>query len=422
MGVEIIMIKQGSALPAEHFSTPMKRLALLFVISCFAAFSAHAQTYTVLYEFTGIPDKDGAGPVAPLLLDASGNLYGTTQQGGSSSCGNGGCGTIFKLDSAGNETILHFFHSLAGGQDPASDLIQDAKGNLYSTTRAGGAAKPYGMGTVFRLAPDGDLVTMYNFGGGGNGAAPSGGLLRDAEGNLYGGSSSGGINMCGTATCGILLKLTAQGALTVLHSFDNTDGVGLSGDLIRDRAGNFFGNAGNTLFKMDSTGTLITIYTFQNLLASPGIAMDSAGNFYGTTELGGTGGFGEVFKVDPAGSLTVLYNFQGKSDGGEPFGRLLLDKSGNIYGTTVLFGQVPCDPAHPNTYPQGCGTVFKLDKAGNYTVLHTFTGPGDGAGPYAGLISDAAGNLYGTTVGGGNIGTTRLCESGGCGVVFKITP
>ncbi len=153
-----------------------------------------------------------------------------------------------------------------------------------------------------------------------------------------------------------------------------------------------------------------------------GLVLDAAGNLYGTTYQGGTGnctnngvtGCGVVFKLDSSGTETVLYNFTSQSDGGYPFAALLLDKTGNLYGTAELAGDLTCDP------PVGCGTVFEIDASGKETTLYSFQGgPADGALPKAGLIRDAAGSLYGTTSEGGYLGN-GCAVSGGCGAVFKL--
>jgi len=317
---------------------------------------------TILHNFYP-SSTDGGEPSAGVIQDAAGNLYSTTLYGGS--CGYvGGCGIVFKIDTTGKETLLH---SLIGypndGETTWAGLVRDANGNLYGTSPYGGA---FGDGVVFKLAPDGKETLLYQFTGGVDGSGPWGGLIRDNAGNLYGMTSGGGANLCAGSGCGVVYKLTAQGKEIVLHSFTGADGQGPFGGVIRD----------------------------------------AAGNLYGLTEYGGAFGNGVVFRLGTAGKETVLHSFAGGTDGVNPLGNLVLDGAGNLYGTTLNGGNSKaCNP-------RGCGTVFKVDKAGTKTVLHSFSAT-DGASPWAGLIRDAAGNLYGTTSSGG---------ASSLGVVFKLSP
>jgi uncharacterized repeat protein (TIGR03803 family) len=338
---------------------------------------------TVLYSFTG--GTDGGNPIAGLLRDSVGNLYGTTQLGGSTgNCGYG-CGVVFKLDTSFNETVLYTFQGPAGGPtgdgaQPDGALIQDAKGNLYGTTAAGGL----GGGTVFKLSPAGK-ETVFNFGKDGQqpvnlGGQPLAGVVRDSEGNLYG-TSWGGTNSPNPPEgLGVVYKLTESelaknGEGTVLHTFTGFTGT------VADGAFPYYGS----------------------------LIRDSAGNLYGTTYVGGIEGLcpsgsgcGTVFKLDAAGAETILYSFTGGADGGYPAGGLIRDSAGNLYGTGILGGT------------SNAGVVFKLDTAGTLTVLHNFTGGADGGAPLGDLVRDSAGNIYGTTSASGGCGQ--------CGVVFKIKP
>jgi uncharacterized repeat protein (TIGR03803 family) len=320
-----------------------------------------------------------------LVRDAAGNLYGTTLGGGAAKSG-----TVFKLDTDGRETVLHSFTGAAGdGSNPYAGLILDAAGNLYGTTVYSGdlaCDPPYGCGTVFKLDAAGTETVLYRFTRtGGDGALPYGGLVRDAAGNLYGTTAGGGDLSCGDGDgCGIVFKVDSTGKETVLHIFTGTGGDG-----------------------SDPFDALI---------------LDAAGNLYGTTSAGGNGSpcpygsrsCGTVFKLDTTGKETVLHNFSGL-DGAGPFAGLIRDSAGNFYGTTEFGGDMSCSILGT----PGCGTVFKLDTAGTLTVLHSFTGS-DGANPISGLIRDAADNFYGTTEFGGDLPT---CDSDpGCGVVFKLKP
>jgi uncharacterized repeat protein (TIGR03803 family) len=317
---------------------------------------------TVLYSFTGT-GTDGLDPQGNLMRDAKGNLYGTTVQGGVGCTAEDGCGTVFKLDTAGKETVLHDFTGSPDGSSSFSGLVRDTQGNLYGTTSGGGEpACKFGCGTVFKLDKAGNEIVLYSFTGGTDGGSPYPGLVRDTQGNLYGTTAAGGDNACKNG-CGIVFKLDATDHETVLYSFTGgADGLGPQGNLVRDAQGNLYGTSG-----------------------------------------GGASGYGTVFKLDASGKETVLYGFTGatKGDGAYPSGSLVRDAQGNLYGTTSSGG-----------VSLWWGTVFKVDKNGKETVLYSFTGGADGQYPN-GLVRDTQGNLYGTTSLGG---------ASGYGTVFKLTP
>jgi len=387
-----------------------------------------AQDYRVLHSFAG-PPNDGAKPEGGLVLDANGNLYGTTNSGGaftnSGDCTVFGCGTVFQLDPAGNLTVLHSFSGRSDdGKGPVGSLIRDSAGNLYGTTQFGSSypCQPAACGTVFRLDAQGRLTTLHSFAGPPNdGAYPVGSLLRDSAGNLYGTTQEGGIikrYSCNTG-CGVVFKLDPTGNLTILHKFDGLDGAVPQGSLIGDAAGNLYGttNAGGaaglgTVFKLDPSGTLTVLHSFTRAPTNGefplGVIGDASGSLYGTTNSGGAGGVGTLFKIDAAGNYSVVHSFlNGPKDGAYPQAGLLQDAAGNLYGTTFAGGN------------RGRGTVFKLDPAGNFTVIHNFQGPpNDGWNPAARLIGDPAGNrIYGTTFAGGSSPV-----NGGGGVIFQIAP
>ena len=247
------------------------------------------------------------------------------------------------------------------------------------------------------------------------------GLVRDRDGNLYGTTIAGGnLSDCGGAGCGVVFKVDPNGHETVLYSFTGPDGANPYGNLLRDGAGNLYGttntggasNAG-VVFKVDATGHETVLYSFTGGAdgANPfaGVIRDGAGNLYGTASGGGTSGNGVVFKVDPSGHETVLHNFAGGTDGNLPYAPLIADQRGNLYGTTFFGGT------------GFFGVVFKIDPSGRETVLYNFTGFADGGTPSAGLLRDNQGNLYGTTNSGGDLNDQPCIGNYGCGVVFKLS-
>jgi uncharacterized repeat protein (TIGR03803 family) len=375
---------------------------------------AQAQAFTVLYSFAGPPD--GQGPTAALVRDTKGNLYGTTFFGGTGACAFGiGCGTAFKLKTNGSETVLYNFTGGSDGAAPFAGLIRDNRGTLYGTATQGGylnCSKPMGCGTVFKVDATGQESVLHSFTVGADGEFPYAPLLRDAAGNLYGTTVNGG----SSSNYGTVFKVDSTGKETVLHRFKGkADGAFPFGNLISDSAGNLYGttslfgkSSGGTVFRLKGTSRLTALHSFKGAQGeSPlgGVVRDAAGNFYGTTADGGASGAGTVFKLDTSGKETVLYTFTGGADGANPNAGVVLDAGGNLYGTTLAGGGSGCGGI-------GCGTVFKVDKHGRETVLYSLTGGTDGGSPYAGLIRDAAGHLYGTAFGGGATGN---------GVVFRVT-
>jgi uncharacterized repeat protein (TIGR03803 family) len=279
------------------------------------------------------------------------------------------------------------------------------------------------------------FLTLYAFTGGTDGSAPRGSLIADSSGNFYGTTLDGGAHGYGT-----VYELPATGGETVIYSFTGgADGANPYGSLIRDAAGDLYGTTaygGNfsapcpypslgcgVVFAVNPNGNERVLYTFtggadgSNPFA--GLVRDSAGTFYGTTLYGGIAGgciagagCGVVFKVERAGSETVLHTFGGPPDGALPLAALVRDAVGNLFGTTWQGGMSGC-------LNGTCGVVFKLDASGNETVLYTFTGGADGGAPeFGALILDGTGNLYGTASNGGDNSCTAL----GCGVVFKVDP
>lgn len=395
----------------QRLTGPLGGLVLMGTV--LLAPQALAQSYTVLYSFTGA--ADGAAPHAGLARDPSGNLYGTTSAGGAANLG-----VVFKLDTAGKQMLLHSFTGGADGAGPVAGVILDSAGNLYGTAGSGGA---HNFGVVYKVDPSGRETVLYSFQGGTDGANPYAGLARDSSGNLYGTTYSGG-----AANLGVVYKLGTAGQETVLYSFSGSGSTGCvpQASVTLDSSGNLYGTdvysrtacifgrcflAGSgAVFKLDPAGHETVLHGFtggadgEGPLA--GVTRDPAGNLYGTTSLGGAANVGVVYKLDTTGKETLLYSFMGgkQLDGAYPYAGVVRDSAGNLYGTTFEGGLATA------------GVVYKLDTTGNLKVLYNFNGQADGAKPWAGVIRDSAGNLYGTTYFGGN----TACP-GGCGVVYKIS-
>jgi len=383
--------------------------------------TAQAQTYKVLHAFAGAQQKDGAYPQGTPLLDAAGNLYGTTQQGGAL-CGHYTCGTIFILNTKGAEAVFRF-----NGQDgmwPSAGLFRDSAGNLYGTTMFGGThnnclINPTGCGTIFQLNSKGTSIHYFSFAG-----QPDGGLsqspLVEVSGSFYGTTSQGGAFDYGT-----IFAINARGDESVRYNFTGqSDGCQPYTGLTADSKGNLYGvtesgscsHGSGNVYELDTAGNFTVLYAFDGIAgADPNsrLILDSQGNLYGTTSSGGANGQGTVFELSPGGngswSAKALYSFCSATcaDGAQPKGPLVRDNAGNLYGVAYGGGT------------NGLGTVFKLDTFGTLTVLHTFTGHSDGYQPVGGLTMDASGNLYGVTLSGGNF---KCNSTSGCGVVFELTP
>lgn len=405
--------------PAEQATVKMLQRAalstsmLLIVYLLVASPSAHAQAYAqkVLYSFTG--GEDGGYPVASLLLDSKGDLFGTTEEGGDAKCGYHGlgCGVVFKLDSAGDETVLYTFAGPPDLEDPTSGLVMDAAGNLYGTTIGNSGNGGYN-GAVYEITASGKEKTLFVFQGTPDGSFPFAALLLDAKGYLYGTTRLGGASNGGT-----VFRLSQTGKEKILYSFSGfPDAWGPWGGVISDAKGNFYGmtemggsSGAGAVFKLTRNGKETVLHSFSGGQGggSPFIAnlvSDAKGNLYGTTQHGGAPDLGVAFKMTKTGGETVLHTFKGHPvggpDGAYPYSGFVRDPKGSLYGTTYQGGTF------------GFGTVFKVT-GGKETVLYNFTGGLDGGNPYASLILDQKGNLYGTTWGGGAFGA---------GTVFKLTP
>ncbi|MGB8834444.1 MAG: choice-of-anchor tandem repeat GloVer-containing protein [Candidatus Sulfotelmatobacter sp.] len=369
---------------------------------------AHAQTFSVVHSFSG--GSDGGNPVNGFSANTVGELFGTASSGGAY-----GNGVVYKMTVKGAETVLHSFSGGTDGAGPNAELISSTYG-YYGTTTAGGA---FGNGTVFLVNGTKETV-LYSFAGGTNGADPQAGLVLDPAGNLYGTTSAGGTNGNGTVFK-LAPPLTKPGTWTetILYSFGGgTDGVTPVGGVSFDASGNLYGttSAGGaygygTIFQL-VPGTVWTeniLHSFQDgddgAVPYADLISDSSGNFYGAATEGGNGGGGTIFELTPAGgswTFSVLYSVPGWGISGS-YRKVVLDASGNLYGTTH------CDGNY------NAGTVYELTPAGGswtYSVLYTFTGGTDGLYSFSNLVV-RGGKVYGTTKYGGAHGN---------GVVFAVTP
>ncbi len=415
-------------------------LAILTLAAFMAGKNAAAEDDKVLHNFQA-NDIDGFAPYAGLIADAAGNLYGTTWAGGAY---NGG--TAFELSpKAGGgwtETVLHSFGGTStDGSFPSGGLVFDDAGNLYGVT---GMGSYYLSGIVYKLSPNAGgkwrETVLHVFGYAFDGAKPSGSLVFDTSGNLYGTTLSGGTGNC--PTCGTVFELSpvAGGGWTenVIYNFHSLQGYGPNGSLILDASGNlygltFFGGIGTgngSAFELVQTQPGVwkkkILHSFGNVSTDGqepvgGLVADSAGNLYGVLSVGGSSttcgdnGCGAVFelslKSDGNWGERILHTFANNAvDGWQPYAGLVLNASGNLYGITQYGGS-------GGTCLNGCGTVFELaPKDGSWSekVLHDFSdSDGDGYLPQASLLVGPAGNLYGAALGGG---------ADNSGVVFELKP
>lgn len=371
----------------------------------------------ILHTFQG--GSDGIASRGSLIMDKTGSLFGITTGGGGGTCrSSDGCGTVFQIVPDRAETVLHAFAGGCDGADPITGLAMDKAGNMYGTTIDGGICNSDPrFGTVYKLAPDGTESVLYAFQNDSYGDGPTSGLIIDSKGNLYGEAGGGNPAGCG-AGCGLVFEFTPEGGMNVLYAFQGgSDGYGPYGGIIMDGMGNLYGTTLNgggtgcggfgcgTVFKISPDGTETVLYAFQGgtdgSIPANGVVADGAGNLYGTIEAGE----GAVFKVTPDGTETLLHSFQGGKDGADPESGVVLDKAGSLYGTTYYGGAAGCQA-------KGCGVVYKISQKGKETVLYGFRGS-HGKNPSAALLVGAHDNLYGTTLLGGK---------GGHGVVFELKP
>jgi len=424
----------------------------LFLVGAVFARPTEAQTFTVLHAFTA--GTDGAVP-GPIIRDAQDNLYGTTRFGGIVSCalGTDTCGTVYKVDSAGNETVLYRFEGGSNGTNPIAGLVRDGAGNLYGTTQGNGAVG--GAAVVFKVEPNGQ-ETSFDIASP-NACCFDSPLALDAQGNMYGISPFGGVPNCNLNSfqlgCGTLFKLSPAGQFTVLHVFNGLDGMQPEGGVVLDGKGNLYGTANfggdltceslgygyrepgcGTVYKLDSSGNFAVLHTFTGRVDGSfplGVIIDSAGDLYGIAQNGGNEingdnseyGNGTVFKVDANGQFRVLYTFipctqppctKGQVRNPVYASHLVKDPEGNLYGL-----EQSNDCAH------GGGCLFRIDTKGNLTDLYDFEGEDEGPDGFTpmGVVLGSKGDVYGSMFLGGP--PEGVCGdngfTNGCGTVFHLT-
>jgi uncharacterized repeat protein (TIGR03803 family) len=386
----------------------------------------------------------GAVPWSAPMFGSDGNLYGVTEAGGNLSCvyitSLEGCGTIYKSDTSGSVTTLHSFSGLDGAY-PVASLKQTTNSTFYGSTDYGGSntseciipgtSTQSGCGSVFSFDLTNGFASIFSFGPFTSplGAGPAAAFTQDSSGILYGANEVGGNSSCAgflgavsEAGCGSIFTINSSNVVSAVHTFAGTEGAFPSSGPILQPDGNFYGTTlgggvsacssyakpgCGTVFQMSSTGTIKTLHSFtQQDGASPEaqLIVGSDGKMYGTTLFGGPAncsggapwqGCGAVFRIDASGNFTLLHKFSG-IDGAYP-AQLMQATDGYFYGTTEGGGNASC----AGRYGPGCGTVFRMDWAGNVTVLYAFTGQSDGSWPESAVVQGADGNLYGTTAYGG---------------------
>jgi hypothetical protein len=443
----------------EMSKTPSSLAPLVLVFCSLMTLSLFGQsdTETILHRFNN--GGDGAIP-GGVVFDGEGNLYGTTEQGGDGPCTFPvqGCGNIFEVRALANtfgslvesweERVIYTFQGGNDGSFPVEALVSDAAGNLYGTTTYGGGTDcgGAGCGTVFELRREGDQwveSVLYRFTGGSDGGTPEGVLTLDREGNIFGTTYNGGLNVCGGWPCGVVFELqhTASGwKESVPYSFDYRNGGQPIGGLAIDSAGNLYGTTPyggqpntppfdptGTVFELQRAGSgwsFKVLYRFPSDAGGPegGLTLDAQGNLYGTANAGGRYGNGSVFELRrptqgrPRWAFKNLYSFMLSYDGGSPSSGVIFDGAGNLYGTAVVGGS-------GHACQVWCGVVFQLTPSGSSwieSVLYSFQGGTDGEYPYSAPVLDPLGNLYGATPYGGDPNCTAVDGFSGCGTLYRI--
>ena len=407
---------------------PYRRMCALLVLCYAIVVVSPAQTFTPLVSFNG---TNGADPAAPLVQGLDGNLYGTTSSGTTSA----GVGTIFRTTTSGALTTLYTFctqSTCADGGSPTG-LVQTTDRTFYGTTSYGGLSTS--SGTVFKFAADGTLTTLYRFCAQAkcaDGALPTR-IIHATDGSFYGTTNIGGANDQGT-----VFRVTSSGTLTTLYSFCKqslcSDGAEPFAGVIQAKNGKFYGTtlaggstskSDGTIFKITSSGTLTTLYRFcsqtncaDGAVPSAGLVQAADGNFYGTTPSDGAHLGGTVFKITPSGVLTTLYSFCSVAKCADGSG----PGSELIQATDGnLYGTTNGGGITNSNCTRGCGTIFKITTSGALTTLHSFCAQAhcaDGSHPNAALLQATNGNFYGSASEGGTF--YNKCGHG-CGMLFKLS-
>lgn len=398
------------------------KVGMALVAMFLGASAVKASTTEVIYSFAG--EEDGEYCDTDVAVDAQGNLYGTSVLGGEF-----GGGTVWELSPVGGgwvHTVLYSFTGGADGGEPYKGVTLDSAGNLYGTAVTGGAGScEGGCGVTYKLTKSGNTWTqrvIHSFSGGADGSGPGSRIALDKRGNVYGMTPTGGADGLGTIYQ-LRPKPNGNFGLRVIHTFTGgADGSSGSAGKLVLRGGHIYGaatsggtNGSGAVFELTPTSVgewdLKTLYSFQGVpdgvFPYGALLFDSAGNIFGTTYYGGTAGLGAIYKLTPtvAGEWTetVLYSFQSGTDGNSSISNLVSDAAGNLYGTTSEGGL-------------GSGTIFELSPQPNdnwtESIPHSFQGSPDGAFPYAGMVGSGA-IFYGATVHGG---------VNGDGAIYKFTP
>jgi uncharacterized repeat protein (TIGR03803 family) len=393
------------ALPRQLFRIASGLAVVLLTVGATTS-ALYGQTFSVLYTFKY--GTDGGTTNGGLVQDSAGNLYGVAEVGGDLSCKYGstgflGCGVVFKVTPSGEETVLYNFRGGSDGAGPAATLIRDSAGNFYGTTFEGGDpacsfGEGSGCGTIFKLDASGKETVLYRFHNGNDGAAPGGALYRDGSGNLWGTAQFGGNSSCLPSGCGTIFRLDSGGHFKSHPLVQATEGSWPMGGMIADSHGNMFGTTqfdgphrGGTVFRLDPThGGLDVVHAFDVNTDGGGLTglLFSDGKLWGPTTGGGPEGGGTVWSLDPKG-IDILFSFYNPRDSSVFMsGVMARDPQGNLYGTSAFDGDQ--------------GTIYEVAADGTQTVLHYFEGA-DGQNPMSGLIRDSQGNLFGTTLNGSTV-------------------
>jgi len=409
----------------KRFAHSVSEVLAVFAAVAMLVSGAKAASTTqvsVIYSFAG--NTDGEYTDTDLVADSAGNVYGTSVQGGTF-----GGGTVFEVTPSGTHTVLYSFTGGSDGGEPYKGVTLDVAGNLYGTAVTGGTGTGCegGCGVVYELTNSGGIWSqsvLHNFTGGNDGSGPGSGLTLDKHGNLYGTTPTGGAK-----GYGVVYQLKPDGSgdwkFSVIHTFTGrADGLGGSaGRMILDAAGNLYGtctvggvNGDGTVFELSlkqGRWQLTTLYAFKDqpdgALPYGGLIFDKSGNLYGTTYYAGANDVGTVYELahsNGAWTETVLYSFKGGTDGDDPISTLVSDAAGNLYGTTSDGGAATCN----------CGTIFKMSHTGGKwreSVAYRFPGTPGAGFAYNGMVADTAGNFYGATVHGGTDND---------GAIYQFTP